>query len=295
MTIIDLHRAFSTEEKCREYLCRLRWPTGVVCPRCEAKTISTLRTQGRFECSKCGYQFSVTAGTIFHDSHLPLEKWFLATYLMCESRKGISANQIKRVLGVSYKTAWYLCHRIRAAMKSAHVERLGGTVEVDETYVGGRVRGKGRGYRGNKVMVLGAIARGGGLRLKVDQRPDRDTLHAFIRQHTVPETARIMTDEWPAYKGIADHDTTHETVNHKAEEWVRGDVHTNTVESAFSLFKRSIVGAYHQVSAKHLPAYLDEFGFRFDRRKRADLFADTIRHLVKADRLPFRKLTNSVS
>jgi transposase-like protein len=293
MTIIDLNRQFATEDRCREYLKRLRWPNGVTCPRCNAKTVSTLRTQGKYECSKCFYQFSVTAGTIFHDSHLPLEKWFLATYLMCESKKGISANQLKRVLGTSYKTAWYLCHRIRAAMKEINPAPLSGTIEVDETWVGGKNRGKGReNWRDNKTMVLGAIARGGDVRLKTEKHANVRTLMKFIREHTTTEPKRIMTDEYPAYAGLgADPNIIHEAVNHSAEEWVRGQAHTNTIESAFSLFKRSIVGAYHHLSAKHLDAYLDEFEFRFNRRRSDQLFADTIKHLVRAQNLTFRRLT----
>lgn len=291
MTIMDLNRAFSTEEKCREYLTRLRWPQGLACPRCQAKTIATLRTQGKFECSKCFYQFSVTAGTIFHDSHLPLEKWFLATYFMCESRKGISANQLKRVLGVSYKTAWYLCHRIRATMTQFGASPLAGTIEIDETYIGGKKRAGQDKALDNKTMVLGAIARNGEVRLKVDRRADTQTLRKFIREHTVPGKKMIYTDEWKGYlRAVGGADVKHETVNHSAKEWVRGQVHTNTIEGVFSLFKRAVIGQYHHVSRKHLDAYLDEFEFRFNRRRRDDLFADTIRHLVRAERVPFRRL-----
>jgi transposase-like protein len=292
VTIIDLNRQFATEDRCREYLKRLRWPHGVACPRCQAKTISTLRTQGKYECSKCFYQFSVTAGTIFHDSHLPLEKWFLATYLMGESRKGISANQLKRVLGVSYKTAWYLCHRIRAAMKELNAAPLSGTVEVDETYIGGKRRKHEGDWRDNKSMVLGIIQRGGPVRLRVEKRPTGRLLRKFVREHTSNDPKNVYTDDWPAYNALkADHTIKHDSVNHSDEEWVRGQVHTNTIEGVFSLFKRSVVGAYHQISAKHLDAYLDEFEFRFNRRKRADLFADTIRHLVTAPTVTFKALT----
>ena len=294
MTIIDLNRAFCTEEKCREYLKRLRWPDKPTCPRCHVKTVATLRTQGKFECSKCCYQFSVTAGTIFHDSHLPLEKWFLATYLMCESKKGISANQLKRILGISYKTAWYLCHRIRAAMTQVGAPKLAGTIEVDETYIGGKLRGRGWNRAlDNKTMVLGAIARNGEVRLKVDRHADTRTLRKFIKEHTVPGEKTIYTDDRRGYlRAVGGTEVTHESVNHSAKEWVRGQVHTNTIEGVFSLFKRAVIGQYHHVSRKHLDAYLDEFEFRFNRRNRADLFADTIRHLVLAKQVTFRKLTS---
>lgn len=281
---------FGTDEKCRDYLEALRWPEGVRCPRCQSLSAFHVPSRNQYDCESCGYQFSVTAGTIFHDSHLPLSKWLAAVYLMSESRKGISANQMKRTLGVSYKTAWYLCHRIRAALKDASDELLSGIVEVDETYVGGKARGKGRGYRGNKSMVLGAIQRGGSIRLRVDKSPDRETLHAFIRATTKPGEKRIMTDEWAAYAGIGSEATTHETVNHKAEEWVRGDVHTNSAEGVFSLLKRSIIGAYHQVSGKHLQAYLDELSFRFDNRRNPYLFRDTLQKLLTARAMPYQKL-----
>ncbi len=290
MDLMMVMERFGTDEKCREYLEALRWPDGVRCPRCQSPRAFHVPSRNQYDCESCGYQFSVTAGTIFHDSHLPLKKWLTAVYLMSESRKGISANQLKRTLGVSYKTAWYLCHRIRAALKDAGAELLSGTVEVDETYVGGKARGKGRGYRGNKSMVLAALQRGGNIRLRVDKSPDRATLHAFIRATTKADGARIVTDEWPAYAGIASDTTKHETVNHHTEEWVRGDVHTNSVEGAFSLFKRSIIGAYHRVSAKHLQAYLDEFGFRFDNRQNPYLFRDTLRKLLTAEALPYQRL-----
>jgi len=292
MNLMALMAAFQSDDKCRDYLTALRWPTGVTCLRCQSPRISRITTRRQFECDACGYQFSVTAGTIFHDSHLPLPKWLAAVYLMSESRKGISANQLKRTLETSYKTAWYLCHRIRAAVKDADEAMLAGTVEVDETYVGGKVRGMGRGYRGNKSMVLAAIERDGAVRLSVDRTADRATLHGFIRKHVADDASRIMTDEWPAYAGIADENTTHETVNHRAEEWVRGDVHTNTVEGVFSLFKRSIIGAYHQVSKKHIGAYLDEFEFRFNNRENPYLFRDTLRKLLGAETLPYRKLVS---
>ena len=292
MNLVELIQAFGTDEKCRERLEQLRWPTGIECPRCQGKTISHIEKRDQFDCDSCRYQFSVTAGTIFHDSHLPLSKWFLATYIICESKKGISANQLKRMLNVTYRTAWHLCHRIRAAMKEGTVRPISGIVEVDETYVGGKVRGRGRGYRENKTMVLGAIQRGGEVRFKVDKRNDRKTLHAFIKAVVDDKAEAIHTDEWQAYKGIADANTRHETVNHKAEEWVRAEVHTNTVEGVWSLFKRSIVGSYHQLSEKHMNAYLDEFAWRFNQRDNPYLFRDTLITLLKAETLEYKELTS---
>jgi transposase-like protein len=281
---------FHSDDNCREYLEGLRWPKGIRCLRCDSDRIARSEARKLYLCLACEYQFSVLAGTIFHDTHLPLWKWFMATYIVTESKKGISANQLKRMLGISYKTAWYLCHRIRAAMKDAAAPMLSGIVEVDETYVGGKTRGKGHGYKGNKTMVVGAIERGGNVRLKVEQRADRKTLHAFIKAVVDDGAEAIHTDEWPAYLGIADANTRHETVNHRQEEWVRADVHTNTVEGVWSLFKRSIVGSYHQLSEKHMDAYLDEMAFRFNNRDNPYLFRDTLIKLINAETLEYKEL-----
>lgn len=287
MDLMKLVDTFHDETACREYLEELRWPNGVTCLKCSSG-VSHLKERGLFDCNSCGYQFSVRVGTIFHDSKLPFWKWFVAMYMMIESKKGISANQMKRTLGVSYKTAWYLCHRIRSAMAKAN--QLTGTIEVDETYVGGKVRGKGHGYKGNKTIVAGAVQRGGDVVLQVVDGNDRQTLHDFIRNNSDARVRRIITDEWPAYRGIADKDTSHESVNHSAAEWVRGDVHTNTVEGVWSLFKRSITGSYHKLSAKHLNAYLDELEWRFNNRKNPYLFRDTLIKLLESDNLEYKVL-----
>lgn len=293
MNLVKLIEQFGTDEKCRARLAKLRWPNGVECPRCAGKSISTLANRDQYDCNACRYQFSVTSGTIFHDSHLPLSKWFLAIYLMTESKKGMSALQMKRTLDIAYQTAWHLCHRIRAAMRDANCELLRGVVEVDETYVGGKVRGMGRGYKGNKSIAIGAVQRGGKIRLQVIPFADRSTLHQFVKDNTAPDTEAIYTDELPAYVGIADADTRHETVNHSAEEWVHGDIHTNGIESVWSLLKRSIIGAYHKVSMKHLDAYLDELEHRFNNRKNEFIFRDTLTKLVNAAKLPYAELTKA--
>jgi transposase-like protein len=291
VNLLSLMEDFDTDAECRAYLSELRWPNGVECPRCQSKSISKIAARKIYECNECRYQFSVTAGTIFNDSHLPLPKWFMAIFLITESRKGMSALQLKRLLKVSYKTAWYLCHRIREAMRTDDHAPLSGVIEVDETYVGGRARGAGRGnHRKNKAIVVGALQRGGEIRVRTSKSNDRKSLHAFV-QECAPNPSRIMTDEWTGYLGIGDHDTTHETVNHSAKEYVRGDVHTNSVESAFGLFKRALVGSFHRVSEKHLDRYLDEFEFRFNNRKNRYLFRDTLLRLTKGSALPYEKLT----
>jgi transposase-like protein len=236
----------------------------------------------------------VTAGTLFNDSHLPLWKWFLAVFLIGESKKGMSARQMQRTLGVSYKTAWYLGHRVREAMGDDDQPLLRGIVEADETWHGAKKRGTGRGpYLSGKTMIMGVVQRDGEVRLKVGPRRDAKTLKCFVAEHVADEAEAIYTDEYPAYVGLGDADTLHATVSHFAKEYVAtGDVHTNTVESVWGLFKRSVIGSFHQVSVKHLPRYLDELEFRFNRRGNPFLFRDTLTRLVHGDMLTFEKLVH---
>ncbi|MEX2246452.1 MAG: IS1595 family transposase [Dehalococcoidia bacterium] len=288
--LVSLIDQFGSEESCRAYLESLRWPDGIACPRCQSKKISRIKKRGQFDCDSCRYQFSVLVGSVFSDTHLPLHKWMLATYIICESKKGVSSNQLKRMLGVSYKTAWHLTHRIRSAMKDEGAPLLSGIVEVDEAYVGGKRKGVGQGSKKHRTMVLGAIARGGDVRFKVEKRNDRKTLHGFINSVVADDAEAIFTDDWHPYKGIADENTRHEIVNHTEKEWVRGQVHTNTVEGVWSLLKRSLIGSYHQLSAKHLPAYLDELSWRFNNRQNPYLFRDTVRRLLDAETLRYQQL-----
>ncbi len=288
INLVNLIEQFGSEDKCRAYLEELRWPNGIECPRCNRKGISKISDRGQYDCNSCRYQFSVTCGTVLHDTHLPLWKWFLTAYMMIEAKKGVSANQIKRTIEVSYKTAWYLCHRIRAAMALACRGPLEGVLEADETWVGGKAHGKGRRYTGNKAIVAGVVQRGGQVRLKVIPDQTREALHKFLFEHTSPaKIEALFTDENKAYTGFT---PSHETVIHSLNQWVRGDVHTNSVENVWSLLKRAIIGAYHQISHKHLDAYLDELEFRFGNRHNPKLFRDTIAQLVKAEALPFKKL-----
>ena len=299
VSLVELIEQFGSEDACREYLEELRWPDGARCPRCDSKA-SRIRNRNQFDCNSCRYQFSVRSGTLFHDSKLPLWKWMLATYLMVESKKGFSANQMKRTLGVTYKTAWFLCHRIRACMEDDG-DLLDGIVEVDETYVGGKARagskarGKGAGYRGNKTMVMGAVQRGGQVRLEVNSSKGvgKRQFHGFV-DSVVDDTAEaIHTDEATGYHGIGDDNARHETVNHGDMEWVRCDVHTNSVESVWSLLKRSIVGTHHQLSTKHLDAYLGELAWRQNNRDNPYLFEDTLKALLVAPRLTYEELTQA--
>ncbi len=295
MTLLDIQNVFDTDSKCREILCRLRWPNGPECPRCKCPALELETEKQLFYCKDCDYQFTVTAGTIFNDSHLPLNTWFMAVLLLVEARKGFSANQMKRTLGVSYKTAWYLCHRIRAAMAQAEHVMLSGVVEMDETYIGGRTRGMGRGPHGKGKQIVVAIReRGGDVRFFRAEDAKSGTLAKYIADNISKDVECIVTDDFKAYPAaVAENGFTenHFTINHSWKEYVNGEIHTNTVENAFSLLKRGVIGTWHKISAKHLPAYLAEMEFRFNRRKRSDLFLDTLRHMVTAQTLTFEKLT----
>lgn len=290
MDLMKLMKECDTQDECRMILEELRWPDGVKCPHCQSDKISRIRKRFQYDCDSCRYQFSVTAGTIFHDSHLPLPKWFAATYLMCVSKKGMSALQLKNTLHTGYQTAWYLCHRIREAMKEMHREKLGGTVEIDETYI----YGKPRRYRSRprKQVVIGIRKRNGDLRLIHAKDATAPTTREIVNDNIGQHVEVIMTDESAIYPWALDkmQKNLHKTINH-SREYAHGDIHTNTVESAFSLLKRGIFGTWHKVSAKHLPAYLDEMCFRFNNRKNPYLFRDTLTKMVQTPNLELKELT----
>lgn len=275
------HIADLTEDQARTYLESLLWPFGPVCPHCGSADAykmqgSTCR-DGLCRCRACDKQFTVTIGTIFEDSHIPLRKWVRAFHLMCSSKKGISALQLQRNLGLgSYRTAWHLAHRIRLAMKcEPFAELLKGIVEVDETYVGGKPRPgdgkthkKGRGTSKTPVMVL--VERGGKARSKPVANVTFQTLKGEMVKN-VEFKSTIMTDEFAAYNGTGMHFMKHKTVNHSKKQYVDGDASTNTAESFFALLKRGIVGAFHHVSKEHLHRYCAEFDFRWNARTEGDV------------------------
>jgi transposase-like protein len=299
--LVSLIEDFGSEQKCRTYLEGLRWPDGVRCPKCGSDKISRIVKRNQFDCDACRYQFSVTAGTIFHDSHLPLWKWFLAIYVVGESKKGISANQLKRMLKVSYKTAWYLCHRIRAAMTADGLDLLSGIVEADETHIGGTRNGpfSRRPSPAGKATILGAVERGGEVRMRLSEHrgamggPSKREVWDFLVANLADETEALYSDSAPQYIGFEDENTRHEAVNHGIGQWVQADVHTNTIEGVWSLFKRSIVGSYHHLSVKHAQAYLDEMAFRYNNRDNAYLFRDTLLRLIDAERMPYAELISA--
>lgn len=274
-SIFEVFKRFNTEERCIRHLEHIRWPRGLECPRCEQQRIMKFQADGKtgkerslYECSDCRYQYSVTVGTIFHDSHLPLVKWFLAIYMICSAKKGVSAKQLQRELEIgSYKTAWYMAHRIRLAMRDdpQFCRKYSGVVEIDETYIGGKRSGpRGRGAS-SKVPVVGMRERTSGkIRLKALKDVSKRTLADFIRTNVLPG-AEMHTDEFKSYLWLDSSEFAHKTVNH-SQTYVNGDVHVNGVENVWSLFKRGIMGVFHKVSEKYLPLYLDEFSFRFNNR-----------------------------
>src|SRR5438874_11328692 len=287
LTLDEIQSHFGTDEKARRYLEEIRWPGGVVCPHCknadqklfwEIKASATAKIRaGLYQCAKCKKQFTVTVGTIFEDSHIPLRKWLVAWYLLCSSKKGISSLQIQRMLGLgSYRTALFMMHRIRYALAHpAFTGMLKGVVEMDETYVGGKATGSrktGRSWDSNKACVISLVERGGMARSLVLDRVTSENLHGAIMEH-VQDGSIVCTDDFMGYRNMPKI-FTHKAVKHSAKEYVRKEkdlkVHTNTVESKFSLLKRGIIGTFHQVSKKHLPLYLAEFDHRFNHRKSTD-------------------------
>jgi transposase-like protein len=287
LTLDEIQSRFGTDDSARQYLEEIRWPNGVVCPHCEnadQKRIWEIKENpekkiraGLYHCAECKKQFTVTVGTIFEDSHIPLRKWLVAWYLLCSSKKGISSLQIQRMLGLgSYRTALFMMHRIRYALAHpAFTGMLKGVVEVDETYVGGKAIGSGkvgRSVSGNKTCVLSLVERGGNSRSFVLDRITGQTLKSAIMEH-VQDGSTVVTDDYFGYRGIPKI-FTHKSVKHSVKEYTRREkdlnVHTNTVESKFSLLKRGIIGTFHQVSKKHLPLYLAEFDHRFNERKVSD-------------------------
>ena len=305
MNLLDIYKELNTEDKCLTFLEHMRWPDGVKCLSCESLRITRITSKGKtnkktgktgpdrqlYQCNECRFQFTATTGTVYHDTHLPLSKWFLAIALITESKKGISANQLSRALGVQYRTAWYLAHRIRKSMVDANRPKLKGIVEIDETYIGGKQRGHKSKLK-NKDVVIGVRERGGQLRYVHTADNKADTIYQVIADNVAKDAEAIMTDENPAYnfKTTQFRNVRHERIRHKDKIYVRGDVYTNTVESAFSLFKRGLTGAFHKVSLKHLQRYLNEFSFRFNNRKAADLFGMTVRRMALAGNLPYAKL-----
>lgn len=270
---------FTDESKAREYLEAVRWPNGPICPHCgSVENITRLEGEshraGLHQCNNCEGHFTVTVGTLYERSHIPLHKWMMATHLMCASKKGISSLQLSRMLGVTYKTAWFMTHRIRESMVPADSGPLGsggGIVEADETYWGNSPRSKavkesGRTQSVNdKQKIVALVERQGEVRAFHVASVNGQTLKSILHGN-IAKSAHLMTDDWHAYRKIGRHFASHETVNHSKGEYARGNVTTNTIEGFFSILKRGLIGTFHHVSPKHLDRYVTEFSFRYNSR-----------------------------
>lgn len=312
MTKINLTAPLYRDEGlAREHLEALLWPTGAVCPRCQASGDRVTKLAGKstrpgvWKCKDCRKPFSVTVGTVMERSHIPLTKWVLAAHLMASSKKGVSAHQMHRMLDTTYETAWFLMHRLREAMGVRHTGPLGGAnkvVEVDETYVGGKEHNKhaskrehkGRGPVG-KAPVVSLVERDGEVRSFHVANVTAKTLGPVVAKH-IARDSHLMTDESPIYTKMGDAFAGHSTVNHSAEEFVRlgGFAHSNTVESFFAILKRGVFGTFHHVSEAHLPRYLAEFDARYNARKLSDSDrAAMILTGAKGKRLTYRQPDNA--
>ena len=270
---------FTDETKAREYLERLRWPQGPTCPHCGSfdatRLVGKKHRAGLVQCNDCREQFTVTVGTVFERSKVPLNKWLLCNHLLCASKKGMSAKQIERMLGVTYKTAWFMCHRIREAMKTDGTDGpLGGpntVVEADETFVGGKARNRAYRAPADKKAVVALVERDGNVRSFHVANVNAATLRPLIVTH-VDRASHLMTDESVVYTRVGREFAGHTTVIHSANEYVRkgGFAHSNTAENFFSIFKRGVIGTYHHMSEAHLARYTAEFDFRYNTRKVTD-------------------------
>lgn len=286
-------------DKAREHLEAIRWPNGAICPHCgvvgTAYPITGKSARpGLHQCKDCRKQFSVTVGTVFERSKIPLNKWLLATHLMTSSKKGVSSHQVHRSLGVTYKTAWFMTHRIREAMKDLSMGTLGGEgtsgiVEADETYFG-KTKNKGKGsHAGKKQKVVALVERKGKVRAFHLPTITAKSLKPVLTGN-IDKNARLMTDSAGLYSKIGKEFKSHETVNHSIEEYVRGDVTTNTVENYFSVLKRGINGVYQHVSPAHLHRYVNEFSFRYNHRSALEI-SDSERANAALDGIGGKRLT----
>jgi transposase-like protein len=290
MTIAQFEAMFPHEEACKAYLVARRWPNGVHCPRCGNTKVFPVGSMAfKWQCYECetvkgaGYRFSHIAGTIFENTNKPLREWFRVVHLMLTSKKGISALQVQRVMGFgSYGTAHSMCHKIRAALVEPEV-KLGGIVEVDETWVGGKDanrhwdkkhHGKTGGAGSGKTPVIGAVSRKGNVIARALSRVTKEAAEQFVREMVSTNVSILATDENQVYDDLTEYNR--QAVMHSAKRYVVGAVHTNTIEGFWSIFKRGIMGSFHKVSAKYMPLYVAEFQFRYNHRRNADIFGAAI-------------------
>lgn len=275
-SLLDIVKHFPDEKSCREHLEQMRWENKIVCPHCGGdRKIYRINDGKLFKCADCLKQFTVRVGTIFEDSALPLQKWFMAVYLVMAHKKGISSVQLGKDIEVTQKTAWFVLHRIRYAVRTKSFDKpLNGIIEADETYIGGQEKNKhldkrtkntqGRSTK-TKTAVFGIKQRDGIVKAEKVDRVDTKTLQGILKSDISPD-ATIMTDEWNAYNGLEKEFKSHQRINHASGEYVSGITHTNGIESFWATLKRGIYGIYHQISPKHLDKYIDEFEFRYNNR-----------------------------
>lgn len=292
---------FADADNCLNFMAELRWGSYPVCPRCESKYVSLLKTRRIFKCNACKKQFSVKVGTIFEDSPLGLDKWLAALWMVANAKNGISSYEIERALNVSQPTAWFMEQRIREALKSKTFEKLIGTIEADETFVGGLAKNmhedsrekKIRGTGGSgKTTVMGFRQRNGKVRAKVIPNTSRKTIHSEVRAN-VETGSELYTDSMHSYNGLAP-DYAHQSVDHAAKEYVRGKVHTNGIENFWSLWKRCIKGTHVHIDPEHMNRYLDEEMFRYNNRTNDDAGRFLLAaHSVIGRHLTYRELTEN--
>ncbi len=289
LTVAQFEKLFPNEDACKAYLQARRWPEGVCCPRCGNPAVYDLPSRKwHWQCEKCapdGYRFSVIAGTIFENTNKPLRDWYRVIHLMLTSKKGMSALQIQRYMGFgSYETAWSMCHKVRTALIE-NPEKLGGIVEVDETFIGGLAKNRHKDKRGDgsggtggsgKAIVAGAVKRKGNVIARVVANIQAATLTAFVREAVSDKVSLLVADQWVGYKHL-NQEFPHATIDHARGEYVVGAVHTNTIEGFWSLIKRGMVGTFHKVSKKYLPLYVAEFQFRYNNRENADIFGEALK------------------
>lgn len=296
----QLFEMFPNQEAARMYLEDRRWPCGVKCPTCQSGERLTSRKGGYYRCNACQLDFTVRSGTIFERSHIPLQKWLFAMYLLVTSRKGISSIQLSKEIGVTQKSAWFMLHRLREAC-GPDIDQMCGEIEIDETYVGGKEANKhkdkklnaGRGSVG-KQPVLGFRQRYGQVQAFTINSTDKATILRFIFNR-IKLNSTLYTDEHGSYSGLDGLLYQHETVNHSAGDWVRDYCHTNGIESFWALLKRGIMGIYHHTSRKHLRRYLNEFTFRLNQGNCERHTLDRIDSLidgVTGKRLTYKELTS---
>ncbi len=275
LSIQQFFKHFPNDDTCLQHLMLSKYGETLDCPKCgKHGKFHRMKKEPAYECQWCGHHLHPMAGTIFHRSHTSLQKWFYAIYLFTTTRHGVAAKELQRQLSVTYKTAWRMAHQIRKLMAKADGEwPLSGTVEVDETYVGGKVKGKGRGYRGNKAVVFGMMERGGDVMTKVVPNVRKKTLQPIIKAN-VEEGSTVHTDELKSYNGLEKAGYDHETVNHGAGEYAKDGCHVNTMEGYWARLKLSIRGTHVHVSGKHLEKYVKEFEYRYNRRRNPERMFD---------------------